>query len=183
MRSILKNLTAVAVLLMFAATAFAQDSGSSNMPGGVRGEILHEIGGLEKKYVSLAEAIPADKYGWRPGEGVRSVSETFMHVAIANYGLPSFLGAKGPDALPTEKEVTDKAEVVKHLKGSFEFVKGVVMKMSDDDVEKTAEMFGRVRTYREIGFLMAGHCHEHLGQLIAYARMNGITPPWSRSRG
>lgn len=180
MRSITKNLSAVAAVFVFATFAFAQDSGASKMPGGVKGEVLNELGGLEKKYVGLAEAIPADKYGWRPGEGVRSVSETFMHVAIANYRLPSFIGAKAPDSLPGEKAVTDKAEVVKHLKGSFEFIKDAVMKMSEDDIEKTASMFGRDRTYREIGFFMAGHCHEHLGQLIAYARMNGVTPPWSQ---
>ncbi|QQS41455.1 MAG: DinB family protein [Acidobacteriota bacterium] len=180
MRSIVKNLTVVVAVLAFAVVSFAQGSDSMKMPGGVKGEILNELGGLEKKYVGLAEAMPADKYGWRPGEGVRSVSETFMHVAIANYRLPSFIGAKAPDALPGEKAVTDKAEVVKHLKGSFEFLKNAVMKMSDADIEKTASMFGRDRTYREIGFFIAGHCHEHLGQLIAYSRMNGIAPPWSQ---
>lgn len=180
MRSNLSKLAVLAAFLFLGTAAFAQDKKMDSMPGGVRGEVLGEINALEKKYVALAEAIPADKYGWRPGEGVRSVSETFLHVVIANYRLPYFIGTTPPAALPDEKKVTDKAEVVMHLKSSFDFVKKAVKNMNESDVEKTSEMFGSNRTYREIGFFIAGHCHEHLGQLIAYARMNGIVPPWSQ---
>lgn len=177
MRSVISKLSVVAVALMLAAVALGQDKA----PGGVRGEVLSEIDGLEKKYLGLAEAVPQDKLGWRPAEGVRSFSEVFMHVAGANYRLPGFIGVKAPEGLPQDMEkITSKADIVKHLKGSFDHIRNSVMNMSDADVEKTSKMFGRDRTYREIGFFMAGHMHEHLGQLIAYSRMNGITPPWSQ---
>lgn len=175
MKGFLKILTVTFTALILSTIVFAQDK-----PGGTRGEILGEIEGLEKKYVGLADAIPEDKYGWRPSDKVRSVSEVFMHVAGANYGLPGFIGVKAPEGLPKEMEkITAKAEVMKHLKGSFEHIKKAVINMPDADIEKTAKMFGRDRTYREIGFFFAGHMHEHLGQLIAYSRMNGIAPPWS----
>ncbi|REJ78014.1 MAG: DinB family protein [Acidobacteria bacterium] len=180
MSKIISKLSVALVVALFVASAVGQGAEKSDSPGGVRGEILGEVDALEKKYVGLADAIPADKYGWRPGEGVRSVSEVFVHVAVANYRLPYFIGTPPPDALPAEKDVTDKAEVMKHLKGSFEFVRKAVMNMSEDEIEKTSKMFGRDRTYREIGFFLAGHMHEHLGQLIAYSRMNGIVPPWSQ---
>lgn len=178
MKAMITKAAVVSFVLLFAASVFAQDGKS---PGGVRGEVLGEINGLERKYLGLAEAIPEDKYGWRPGEGVRSFSEVFMHVANANFGLPNFIGAKRPEGLPADMEkITDKKEVVKQLTASFDFLKQSVTNMSDGDIEKTAKMFGRDRTYREIGFFMAGHLHEHLGQLIAYSRMNGIAPPWSQ---
>lgn len=175
MKAIFTTFMAAMAVVMFSTVAFAQDK-----PGGVRGEVLGEIEGLERKYVGLAEAMPEDKYGWRPGEKVRSVSEVFMHVTGANYMLPGFIGVKAPEGLPADMDkITAKAEVIKHLKGSFTHLKNAVMGMSDADIEKTAKMFGKDRTYREIGFFMAGHLHEHLGQLIAYSRMNGIAPPWS----
>lgn len=175
MKAIMTTIMAAMAVFLISTVAFAQDK-----PGGVRGEVLGEIEGLEKKYIGLAEAMPADKYGWRPGEGVRSVSEVFMHVAGANYMLPSFIGVEAPEGLPKNMaKITAKADVIKQLKGSFDHMKEAVMKMSDEDIEKTRNMFGKERTYREIGFFMAGHLHEHLGQLIAYSRMNGIAPPWS----
>ncbi len=180
MKTVITRLTVLVLTLLVAGVAFGQNGKNTDAPGGVRGEILNEIAGLEKKYKGLADAIPQEKYGWRPAEGVRSVSEVFMHVAGANFGLPGFVGAKAPDGVPKDLEkITDKKEVLENLSASFEFLRGVVIGMSDSDIEKTAKMFGRERTYREIGFFMTGHLHEHLGQLIAYARTNGVTPPWS----
>ncbi len=176
MKTFLKTAALTAVLCISAVGVLAQDKA----PAGARGEILGQIDGLAKKYVGLAEAMPQDKYGWRPGEGVRSVSEVFMHVAGANFGLPNFIGVKPPAGLPEGMDkIADKKEVVKQLTASFEFLRNAIVNMPDADLEKTSKMFGADRTYREIGFFMAGHLHEHLGQLIAYARMNGVVPPWS----
>lgn len=176
MKAIIKLPVFAALLLILSATAFAQTATS-----GVKGEILGEIDVLEKKFVSLAEAMPADKYGWRPMEGVRSVSEVYMHVAGANYTLPKFIGVDPPADMPKDMaKITDKAEVIKNLKASFVFFRNAIKNMKDADIEKTNKMFGKERTYREIGFFMTGHLHEHLGQSIAYARMNGVVPPWSR---
>ena len=176
MKAIIKLPVFAALVVILSTAAFAQSASNT-----VKGEILGDIDVLEKKFVGLAEAVPADKYGWRPEDGVRSVSEVFMHVAGANYGLPSFIGAKAPADVPKDMEkITDKAEVVKNLKASFEFFRSAIKNMSDADIEKTNKMFGKDRTYREIGFFMTGHLHEHLGQSIAYARANRIVPPWSR---
>ena len=136
------------------------------------------------KLVRLAEAIPAEKYTWRPGEGVRSVSEVFLHVAAGNYSIPRRLGTPAPEGFNPQgydKSTTDKAKVIEALKQSIENVRKAYAGVTD--VEKTAQWFGgRQATMREIMFFIAIHEHEHLGQMIAYARMNGITPPWTEEQ-
>lgn len=140
----------------------------------------------ENKLTRLAEAIPADKYTWRPSKDVRSVSEVFLHVATGNYFLPKRVGLEPPagfDLQGFEKSTTDKAKVTDALKKSFEHVKQAAAKMSDADLDKMAPWFGgRQASYREILFFAAAHQHEHLGQSIAYARMIGVTPPWTEEQ-
>ena len=125
--------------------------------------------------------MPQEKYAWRPVTGVRSVSEVFVHIAGANYMLPSFTGVKPPAGISRdmEKTVTDKAKVVELLKQSFEHIRGAATGVADADLDKEIKMFGRPFTVRSAYFLMANHMHEHLGQAIAYARTNGVVPPWS----
>lgn len=147
------------------------------------GEFLYQLDEIEKKLVSLAEAIPAEKYSWRPEEGVRSISEVCMHVAGANFLLPRFIGVDPPGGLPPdmEKTVTDKARVIEVLKQSFAHIRQAVLKLSNSDLEKRVKYYGRETTVRDVLFSIANHCHEHLGQLIAYARTNGVVPPWTAS--
>jgi Uncharacterized protein conserved in bacteria len=162
--------------LLAAATLLAQK------PTGFRGEFIDQLNITEKKFVTLAEATPQEKYTWRPAEGVRSISEVFMHIAGANYMLPNFLGAKMPAGFSRdmEKKVTAKAEVVDWLKKSFENVRQMALNGSDADFEKTVKLFGSMTlTQRGTYLLIANHMHEHLGQSIAYARMTGTVPPWS----
>src|SRR5262249_40427448 len=123
---------------------------------------------------------PADKFTWRPAAGVRSVAEVYGHVAGANAFIPSFLGVKPPANIgqDIEKE-TDKGKVVAALKASMDHVRQVVLATSDADREKKVKMFGHDPSEREVLSLVMNHMHEHLGQAIAYARMNGITPPWT----
>lgn len=173
----------VAVLILGAnGVALAQAPAPT---GKVAEEALRIIDDAGNKLVRLAEAIPAEKYSWRPGEGVRSVSEVFMHVAGGNFNIPRRIGAEVPAEVKLgpgfDKSVTEKAEVIAMLKKSFEHVKGAVMKVSDEDAGgKTAPWLGgRQATYREIMFFLATHEHEHLGQAIAYTRSVGITPPWT----
>jgi len=150
---------------------------------GFRADFLRQLADVEKKITSLAEAMPQEKYSWRPGEGVRSVSEVYMHIAGANYFLPSFAGVKPPSGgRDLEKTVTEKAEVVATLKKSFDHVRQAVLKMSDADLDKPAKLFGRETNIEEVYFLIANHMHEHLGQSIAYARVNGVAPPWSEKK-
>ena len=149
---------------------------------GVKGEILVWIQDAEDKLGQLAEAMPESKYSWRPGKDVRSVGEVFMHVAAANYGIPSFIGVKAPDGFnfeTYEKSLTKKSDIQKAMKASFEHVKASFTAMSDADMEKPQAFFGMKTTGRGAYLLIMSHCHEHLGQSIAYARSNGVVPPWT----
>jgi len=149
---------------------------------GARGEIMAQIDAAEKKLVALAEAMPADKYGWRPGQGVRSVGEVFAHVSGANYFLPTLWGGKipaGVDPRGFEKEGGDKAKTLDTLKKSFENVRQAINAVPDGDLDRTVKVFDHDGAVREVVLIIATHAHEHLGQAIAYARMNSVTPPWS----
>jgi uncharacterized damage-inducible protein DinB len=151
-------------------------------PGSTRAIAWRQIAAAQEKLVALAEAMPADKYGWRPGEGVRSVGEVFMHVAAANYFLPTFWGAKMPagvDPRGFEKEGADKAKTVATLKQSFDFVHQAIDALPDADLQRPIKIFGRDAIVAEAMLGIVSHDHEHLGQSIAYARMNAIVPPWS----
>jgi uncharacterized damage-inducible protein DinB len=150
---------------------------------GVKAEILRQIEDAEKKLVSLAEATPAEKYSWRPGEGVRSTGEVFAHVSGANYFLPTFWGVKIPEGVDPrsfEKDGGDKAKTLETLKKSFEYARKAITGVPEADLDKAVKLFGRDSNVREATLVVATHAHEHLGQAIAYARMNGIVPPWSR---
>jgi uncharacterized damage-inducible protein DinB len=149
---------------------------------GVRAEILRQIEDAQKKLIALAEATPADKFGWRPGEGVRSTGEVYAHVAGGNYFLPTFWGAKMPEGLNPrgfEKEGGDKAKTIDTLKKSFDHVHQVIAAVPDSDLDRTVKFFGQEGSVRTVMMILASHAHEHLGQAIAYARMGGIVPPWS----
>jgi len=151
------------------------------LAGALQTDVVNELTALEKKLVSLAEAVPADKFGWRPAEGVRSVSEVYMHVVGGNYMLPTMIGTKMPAGITRdmEKTVTDKAKVIENLKASFAHVRKAVEGVPDADLDKKVKFFGTEKSEREMLMLLTNHAHEHLGQSIAYARMNGVTPPWS----
>ena len=153
-------------------------------PGSFRAELGIQINDLEKKLVSLAEAVPAEKYAWRPGEGVRSISEVFAHIAQANYMFPSLLGVKVPDGIGNdlEKKLTRKRDVVPALKQSFLHLRSAIGGLTDADLEKPAKLFQRESSVMGAYYLATGHLHEHLGQSIAYARMNGVVPPWTAER-
>jgi uncharacterized damage-inducible protein DinB len=149
---------------------------------GLRSDVIWQLTDVEKKLVSLAEAIPQDKYGWRPGPGVRSISEVYMHVAGGNYFLATFLGAKMPEGFSRdmEKTVTEKARVVEALKKSFDHARKAVEATPDSDLDKKVKFFGQEPSERMMMIVLVSHGHEHLGQSIAYARTNGVAPPWSQ---
>jgi uncharacterized damage-inducible protein DinB len=145
-------------------------------------DYLAEVDAVGKKLVDLAQAEPADKYAWRPSPGVRSIGEVYMHVVGGNSTIPSFLGAKRMDGVTrdSEKQVTDKAKIVDLLQKSIANAKAAGQSVTEADLDKKVKTFGgREMTQRQVLMLIITHMHEHLGQSIAYARMNGITPPWS----
>lgn len=152
--------------------------------GGVRGSILFQLDQAREKLIALANAMPADKFGWRPGEGVRTTGEVFNHVAAANFFLPTFWGAKMPAGVnpqTLEKEMSgDKAKTIDALAKSFDSAREAILAVPDSDLDRKIKLFGQEATVRDAMMVIASHAHEHLGQSIAYARSNGVVPPWSK---
>jgi len=149
---------------------------------GFRAEVLAEVRIQEDKFSRLAEAIPADKYTFRPNADVRSISEVFLHVAAASYNIPKLIGTPAPTGIEVgklEKSTTDKSKVISILKDSFAHEREAIMKMPDSDLEKSMDWFGGKNTERGILLFMTRHTAEHLGQSIAYARLVGVVPPWT----
>jgi uncharacterized damage-inducible protein DinB len=175
------NPPVIAVLLVFVpALVFAQATPKPKKITGFRGEFLANFDDVQSKVMELAEAVPEKKYGWRPGKGVRSISEVYMHVAGANYYLSTFLGKTLPSDVPKDIEkITDKQRALVELKKSFDYLRGVVASEKDSDLDKPVKMYGTQTTRRGVLITALAHLHEHLGQSIAYARMNGVVPPWS----
>ena len=166
-------------LLVGAGAAQAQQA-----PAGVQGEMLFWFDDAANKIVQLAEAIPPEKYAWRPADGVRSVAEVIGHVSGGNYFLMGMAGAPAPAGTPRNLEqITAKAEALSALRQSIEHVRGAMRGLTAADLDAPATIFGRQSTKRDACLLVVVHAHEHLGQLIAYARSNGITPPWSAQGG
>ncbi len=152
---------------------------------GPKEEFLEEIAYYEQRYVRLAEAVPAEKYTWRPAEGVRSVGEVYTHIVAANYGIARALGTQPPAGLDFKAInalSTDKAKTVQALKDSFAHFRQAIQALSDADADKPQKMFGRQTTLRGSFIMITGHFGEHLGQSIAYARVNGVVPPWTEEQ-
>ncbi len=148
-------------------------------------EMLADLGELREKYLRLADAMPESAYGWRPAEGVRSVSEVYMHVVAANIGIVMSVLQAPPPALAdpawyaNAESITDKTTVGEALAASFDYVAEVLQGSADARLQEAVSLFGRETSVRGTFLLVVTHCHEHLGQSIAYARVNGVTPPWS----
>ena len=149
---------------------------------GYRSEVMAEIMIQESEFVRLAEAIPAEKYTWRPSPDVRTIAQVFLHASAANYNLYKLVGTPPPAGLDLkgfDKSTTDKAKVIATLKDSFAHAKTAIKAMPDADLEKSLDWFGGKNTQRGILLFIVRHAAEHLGQSIAYARFAGIVPPWS----
>jgi len=153
--------------------------------GDFKTEALNRVSTLEKKFTELAAAMPEDSYKWRPGEGVSSVSELYLHVAGANYGLTRFIGAAPPEGMDLRglpESTTDKDKIAPKLAGSFAHLKGAIEKMDVGHADEAVKMFGGETTQRGAVLNILEHLSEHLGQAIAYARVNSVVPPWTAAR-
>jgi uncharacterized damage-inducible protein DinB len=149
---------------------------------GYRSEVMAEVMIQEDKFTRLAEAIPAEKYAWRPSPDVRSFAEVFLHVSAANFNLYKLVGTPPPagfDVKGFEKSTTDKAKIMATMKDSFAHARKAIAAMSDADLDKSLDWFGGKNTQRGILLFVVRHAAEHLGQSIAYARLAGVTPPWT----
>lgn len=147
--------------------------------GAYRDEVSARLDTLATRIVGLAEAMPDASYTWRPAEGVRSVSELFLHITSANFGLAGTFGAAAPEGSVPAEDVTDKAVIVAALKASFDHLKGSIGGVSAADAEAHVNLFGQDMTTRQALWTVTEHLSEHLGQGIAYARANGVVPPWN----
>src|SRR5581483_4236118 len=149
---------------------------------GYKAEVMAEVMIQEDKLTRLAEAIPADKYSWRPADDTRSFAEVMLHISAANYNLYKLVGTQPPtgiDVKKLEKSTTDKAKVVETLRDSFAHAKQAIKAVPDADLDKSMDWFGGKNTERGVLLFIVRHTAEHLGQLIAYARMIGVVPPWT----
>jgi uncharacterized damage-inducible protein DinB len=137
---------------------------------------------VSSQLLALAEATPEEKFSWRPAPGVRSAGEVYMHIAIANFYLLSVTGPKMPPELKLEmeKSVTLKAEVINWLKRSLDAVKQAHLAVTPKDLARSVHIADRDATVDGMYLRIIVHANEHMGQLVAYARMSGVAPPWSK---
>lgn len=172
-------LTAVALCFLVSRPASLFAQAPEGIWQGYDGEWKH----VSRQLIDLAEATPADKFAWRPAAGVRSTSEVYMHIVLANFYLLSVTGPKMPLELKqeSEKAITSKAEVINWLKRSLDAVKQAHLAQTPQDLQRKVHVAGRDATVDGMYLRIIIHANEHMGQLIAYARMTGVVPPWSKS--
>ena len=149
----------------------------------IRDEMLGQFANSSFKMTALSEAVPADLYEWAPAEGLMTVATVYAHIARYNFMyLSDNLGIPAPDGVDWEnlETLTDKTRIVDALKLSIEHVNEQVGKMTDADLTATTELYGREVPGWAVLTQLVAHMNEHVGQSVAYARMNGVAPPWSR---
>jgi uncharacterized damage-inducible protein DinB len=180
-------------LLLFSSNVPAQQKPAehlSNLPptaptAGARMEFLDGISYFEQRFERLAEAIPPEKYGWRPVEGVRTIGEVYLHVVAMNYNVAKMLGTPMPAGVDTKAMmayVTDKPKVIQALKDSFAQLRTAVIALKDSELDKEMKTPRGQTTMRGMFFIISGQLGEHLGQSIVYARSVGVVPPWTEER-
>jgi uncharacterized damage-inducible protein DinB len=180
MKKILSALTLVG--LMTASMMLAQAADTTAPSYDLKAQALVDLEQVQKKVVSLAEAVPADKLTWRPTSDSRSFAEVFLHVAGERYGILSLMGAEKPagfDAKTFEKSTTDRTQIVAELNKSWEFAQKTIQGMSNAEFAKLLPKLGPQANAGDVVYILVGDAHEHLGQMVAYARENGIVPPWT----
>jgi uncharacterized damage-inducible protein DinB len=171
----MKIVASLAFLTAFSFTHLcAQDEG---LWQGYDGEWGH----VSKQLIALAEATPADKFAWHPAPKIRSTAEVYMHIAVANFYLLNVTGSPLPPdfRMDMESKVTAKAEVISWLKRSMDAVEKAHHAVKPADLERKVKIGDRDAKVDGMYLRIIVHANEHMGQLIAYARMTGVTPPWS----
>ena len=177
---------AAACLIAVAAPARAQDVLTKEAAAAAKASFLADIDTVSSKFIQLAQAFPQDKYTWRPMEGVRSVSEVLMLAAFEGYSfIPGSFGGKAADLGSREeaaklRTLSDKAQVMEHLNKGFAHAKQQLESLDPASLTGKRKVMGQDMSASQTALAIGGDLHEHLGQLIAYARMNHIVPPWSK---
>jgi uncharacterized damage-inducible protein DinB len=189
MRGIRTNLTAMAIAFATIAAAPMAALGQESVPPTVAA-LLRDLAQVEEKLTGLAEAMTAEAWAWRPGQGVRSTGEVVMHIAADNYFLPTPAGVAAPASTGIkpddyssvqayEAQTFAKAEALAAMRASFAHLRAAMEQADEASLKRELSIFGSSMTGLELWVLTTTHLHEHLGQLIAYARSNGVVPPWS----
>ena len=185
-KSILFSVFVIAILFVAIKPVSALSSPSDIV---IVNEFMGQTEFIQGRLSQLAEAMPENTFGWRPAEGVRSVSEVYLHAAFGNYICVTVTGGTVPEevgfvmdfskANDWDTQTTEKAAVIETMNESFDILKKRVAELTQEDLDRQVEVFGMTMSIRNFMISMIAHSHEHLGQGIAYARMNGVTPPWS----
>ena len=148
----------------------------------MKAQSLVDLERVQQKFVQLANVVPAEKLTWRPTPDSRSWAEVFLHVAGERYGILGMMGATAPadfNGKTFEKSTTDREKIVAELNRSWEFTKAAINGMTNADFAKLLPKLGPQANAGDVVYILVGDAHEHLGQAVAYARENGIVPPWT----
>lgn len=168
--------------LVGTGVAVAEQTDSTSPSYDLKAQALLDLQNVQKKFVDLANAVPADKFGWKPSADTRSFAEVLMHVAGERYQILGLMGAKAPadfDGKTFEKSKADKAQVIAELNQTWDFTKQTISGMSNADFAKLLPKLGPQANAGDVVYILVADAHEHLGQAITYARVNGVVPPWT----
>jgi uncharacterized damage-inducible protein DinB len=169
---------AFAVALLSTPLAAPQSRGATTSPAGINTALASDVGTLSDKFVGLARVM-AGKYDWKPGTGVRSVADVLNLIVMENKMLTGTLtGAAAPAGAPAA--ITDPTQMQEALKTSYASLRQALAGLSQSDLQASVKFFGQDTTKQGAALMLIFDQHEHLGQSIAYARTNGIVPPWSK---
>ena len=177
-----KFFVSLLLILGMAGTTTAQSTDSSAPSYDLKAQALLDLEGVQKKFVDLANAVPADKFAWKPSEDTRSFAEVLMHVAGERYQILRLMGATPPadfNGKTFEKSTTDKAQIIAELDKTWAFAKQTIGGMSNADFAKLLPKLGPQANAGDVVYILVADAHEHLGQAITYARVNGVVPPWT----
>jgi uncharacterized damage-inducible protein DinB len=147
-------------------------------PAGIQAAFGRDAGTLSDKFTGLARVM-SGKYDWKPGQGVRSVGEVFNLIVKEN-GLLAGVLSGTPNTGAPPAPITDPEKMQEALKASYLNLQKAITGLSDNDLQTTVKLFGRDWTKQDALMHILADQHEHLGQSIAYARSNGVVPPWSK---
>ena len=183
-RRLVVSLAAVMATAALSTPARAQEVISKEAAAALKASFIADLDVMKGKFVGLAEAFPQDKYTWRPMEGVRSVSEVLALIASEGYGfVPTSFGGKAGasrEELAALRTTTDKAKLVEAVNKAFAHAKSELESIDPAQMTGRRQVMGKSASAIDAALAIGGDMHEHLGQLIAYARMNKIVPPWSK---
>ena len=170
-------LSILAAVFLFVTIGSAVATDPPSQPVFVK-DYLKQLDFIEGRLLQLEGAMAQDQMSWSPAEDVRSCAQIYLHVAGANYFLASKMGGEMPEG-EMDESITDKEKIADMMKESYKVVKKFTAEVTEEQLNETVQTpFGEM-SLRYFMTALLNHMHEHLGQGIAYARMNGITPPWS----